>query len=60
MFSTNKLNKLNIIQKALPSKTTMPVLMGIKIDVYKCVNSRYTLYKTWITIRIRFRKTNKN
>ena len=29
------LNKLNIIQKALPSKTTMPVLMGIKIDVYK-------------------------
>jgi DNA polymerase-3 subunit beta len=29
------LNKLNIIQKALPSKTSMPVLMGIKIDVYK-------------------------
>ena len=29
------LNKLNIIQKALPSKTSMPVLMGIKIDVLK-------------------------
>lgn len=29
------LNKLNIIQKALPAKTSMPVLMGIKIDVYK-------------------------
>ncbi|MCR5461917.1 MAG: DNA polymerase III subunit beta [bacterium] len=29
------LNKLNIIQKALPAKTSMPVLMGIKIDVFK-------------------------
>ena len=29
------LNKLNIIQKALPSKTSMPVFMGIKIDVFK-------------------------
>ena len=29
------LAKLNIIQKALPSKTSMPVLMGIKIDVTK-------------------------
>ena len=29
------LSKLNIIQKALPSKTSMPVLMGIKIDVTK-------------------------
>ena len=29
------LSKLNIIQKALPAKTSMPVLMGIKIDVFK-------------------------
>ena len=29
------LNKLTIIQRALPSKTSMPVLMGIKLDVTK-------------------------
>lgn len=29
------LSKLTIIQRALPSKTSMPVLMGIKLDVTK-------------------------